>query len=68
MLAHSELEEHPTSEQEINGLPCKPGGHLHNALCASALQYALLPQLMSRQGSRHSLFLQCLVNGQPLSP
>ena len=67
MVAHSELDEHPASVQDTNGLPCKPGGHLQTALCASALHNALVPHMMSRQGSRHSLFLQCLENGQSRS-
>ena len=64
--AQSELLLHPASIHATSGFPCKPGGQTQIAVWKSTSQFALVPQLVVKQGLTHSLFLHALSKGQSL--
>ena len=67
VVAQSELLLHPASIHATRGLPCSPGGQTQMAVWKSTSHWALVPQMVVKQGFTHSWDLHALSNGQSLS-
>ena len=67
VVAQSELLLQPASMHATRGLPWRPGGQTQMAVWKSTSHWALVPQMVVKQGSTHSWDLQALSKGQSLS-
>ena len=67
VVAQSELLLQPASIHATSGFPWSPGGQTQMAVWKSTSHWALVPQMVVRQGFTHSWDLQALSKGQSLS-
>ena len=67
VVAQSGLLLQPASMHATRGLPWRPGGQTQMAVWKSTSHWALVPQMVVKQGSTHSWDLQALSKGQSLS-